>query len=540
MPDITVTDSTHPTHLVEELVTMRKDGEFFDYVIRGSKQTYHIHSLVLACMSPVFKAMLRSDMAETTKKEASFPSIPDDIMDKVIDYAYDGICTFPDDQLMNLTKAAHYLQMPKLLKLCEEKISTVLETSSCFSWLRLADKLELKSVIPQIQKMVRTAYKDVILAEDFLTIDIKEMMQFLGDMREHGTCSDDLLHGILTWIKHDPVSRSTNMPELFTMIPVRQCSDQFISRMIQENADILDMQKDSYKVLLSGTLDKTMSKCLGEDKTVILFGGQSYSDTPNAVCWMLKDEAMIKMCKVQKDFVFNEYHSVCQIPGGILLTGGRNSDLCLVFVIAIKLWVKQSPLLVTRSAHTSVYCRGKAYVIGGTVPDAPVTDSVDVMDLDSKVWVNGPPLPQAGDLLKSVSFKLVLFVLFPRKCTMYQLDIDNMSWSEKASLPQSSYGCSVTTTDDNIFAAGGNGDINCMYTPATDTWCRLTGPSLLERQGSMVYYQQKLYLFPGCKRDGKLTDIEEYDITADKWSLTKWKLPTPLWLHGIFIVDTPK
>ena len=48
MGDITVTDTGHSSHLVDELVTMRNNGEMFDYVIKGTKESFSIHSLVLA------------------------------------------------------------------------------------------------------------------------------------------------------------------------------------------------------------------------------------------------------------------------------------------------------------------------------------------------------------------------------------------------------------------------------------------------------------------------------------------------------------
>ena len=108
MTEITVTDSTHPTHFVAELVALRNDGEMFDYIIKGSNESFSIHSVVLAAMSPVFRSMIRSDMKESTKKEATFPSIPDDIIAKIISFSYAGTCTFTRVQVIELVKAAHY------------------------------------------------------------------------------------------------------------------------------------------------------------------------------------------------------------------------------------------------------------------------------------------------------------------------------------------------------------------------------------------------------------------------------------------------
>ena len=527
MPDITVTDSQHPTHLVEELVVMRKNGEFFDYVINGSKKTFQIHSLVLACMSPVFKAMLRSNMEETTNKEATFPSIPDDIMSKVIDYAYDGVCTFSDDQLMNLIKAAHYLQMPKLLDLCEAKITSMLNASNCFSWLRLTDSLQLKSVLPQVQKMMRTSYRDIILTEEFQTLDMTELVHYFTDAREHGIHSDELLSGVIAWVERDTENRPTHMQELFTVVSVGKCSEKCIVKTMEEHAELLDKQHNVYKLLLSEVLNNQISKVLGEGKTVIILGGQSHSNCVNTDCWILQDDKMIPFSKISGDFEVKLYHSVCQIPDGLMITGGNNTDLCLVFRISLKSWVKEKPLPNIRDRHASCFNGGKVFLIGGYT-GVSLTCTVDIMDLKSSTWSDGPSFPKTCNIPKVVALNKALYVLLSGTCEMYRLDTNKMSWSAKSPLPQSSNGCSLAASGGRIFAAGGESRINCMYIPTTNMWCCLTGPTLNERHGSLVYYQQKLYLFGGCSRDNPLRDVEEYDITADKWSLTKWKLPMPL------------
>ena len=539
MPDITVSDSQHPTHLVEELVVMRKDGEFFDYVINGSKKTFEIHSLVLVCMSPVFKAMLRSNMEETTNKEATFPSIPDDIIAKVIDYAYDGVCTFADDQLVNIIKAAHYLQMPKLLKLCEDKITTMLNPSNCFSWLRLTDSLQLKSVLPILQKMMRTTYKEIILTQEFQTVDMTELVQYLTDVREHGIHSDELLCGVIAWVERDSENRSSHMQELFKVVCVGKCSQQFIVKTMEEHAELLDKQQNVYKLLLSEVLNNQISQMLGKGKTVIILGGMSYSQSTNTDCWMLQDDKIIPFSEINSAFEVKTCHSVCQIPDGLMITGGTGTDLCLIFYASQKTWVKENPLPTIRERHTSCFSSGKVFVIGGYI-GMQLTNRVDILDLKSSTWSNGPVIPGIRQFSKSVSLNKALYILLTDTCSLYRLDTNKMSWSEKSPLPQASNGCSLAASGGRIFAAGGDSRINYMYIATTNAWCCLTGPTLNERQGSLVCYQQKLYLFGGCRRDRMLTDVEEYDIVADKWSLTKWKLPTPVYLYGAFLMDSPQ
>ena len=538
MCTITVTDSSQPNHLLEELTSMRDAGDLFDYVIKGNTETFHIHSLVLASVSDVFKAMLRSNMEESTKKETAFPSIPDDIMTKVIDYAYTGTCTVSEDQLMNLIKAAHYLQMSKLVKLSETKIATVLNPSNCFSWLHIAEKLQLNTVMPEIQNMMWASNKDVISAEEFKEANITDLKQYVIDAQESGIHNDDLLHVVLEWVNHDTVNRSMHMQELFEMVPFYKCSEQFILRIMTNYSELLSSQANIFKLMLSDVLTNQLSKKLGKGTTFIILGGVSYSNTPNTHSWMLEDDKILPFCQLSEDFEIKPFHSVCQIPGGMMISGGNSTNECIVFLALEKQWVKQEPMPIARHSHSSCFNTGKVFMVGGTVR-YELTHTMDYLDMKSNTWSHGPDIPQVHYFPKVVSLNKVLFVLLSTTCEMYQLDTDKMSWSLKAPLPQASFGCSLAASGGRIFAAGGDNNINYMYMPTTNAWCCLTGPTLTERHGSLICHQHKLYLFGGCKRDQHLTDIEKYDITADKWSLTKWKLPIPLWLHGAFIVDTP-
>ena len=542
MGDIKVTDSAHPSHLVEELVALRSAGELFDYTIKGTKESFHFHSLVLALVSPVFRAMLRSEMGESAKKEATFPSIPDNIMAKIIDYAYNGTCLFSRDCLMDLVKAARYLQMSKLLKMCQEQISTLLQPTNCIPWLQLADKLNLTTIMPKIQKMMRTTFNEIITTSEYEQLEKPEVLQYLTDVLEHGPCSDDLLNGVLQWVKYDGHHRLDHMKDFLGVVQIEKCSNAFLSKMLADNAELFDTNKDMYKLIVSELVKNPKNNVLGDVETIIIVGGQFRTNKVNTACWMLLNDEMVEFSEFESDITLKFCHSVCQIPGGLMLTGGLRSDLCVIFVLTMKMWVKQESLPATRHDHASCFNKGKVFVIGGLEWEGfwCSTDSVDFMDLEKKSWHNGPSLPLEAGEPHVVSFKSALFVLDSDKSKFYQLDGDEKSWLTKSALPSPSNGCSLAASDDNIFAAGGNKNINYMYTLATDVWCRLTGPSLQERLGTLVHYQQKLYLLPGCKRDKNLVDIEEYDISADKWSLTKWKLPKPMWRYTAFLVDVPK
>ena len=335
MANITIQDPNHPSHLVEEVMSLREAGELFDYTIMGKEKTFPIHRVVLAAMSPVFRALLRSDMKESAKKESTFPSIPDDIVAVIIDFAYSGVTTFTGPQLMEVLKAAHYLQMSKLLKLCEEKITVVAEPSNCFSWAQLAERLGLSYIASTVQKMLRATYSEVIKAKEYKQLEKEELVKYLTDVQGHGTCSDDLVSGALQWIKHDMLTRSAHTSYLFTLVNIGKCSEHYLLQLVDDNAELFEMEQSMYKMILSDVLNASKPALLGKDKTILILGGESSSGHANFNSWILQKDQLVKFHELREETLCTS-HSICLIPCGLMLTGGFNRDLCIIFVFSGK------------------------------------------------------------------------------------------------------------------------------------------------------------------------------------------------------------
>ena len=129
------------------------------------------------------------------------------------------------------------------------------------------------------------------------------------------------------------------MEDLLSVVQINKCSDVFVSKMLNDNADLFDMQHSMYK-LFSEFVKKAKQNLLGDVQTIILGGGQSISGVLNTACWILQNDDMVKYSDLDINVTVNHGHSVCKIPGGIMLTGGRDSNLCVIFVFSMKMWVK--------------------------------------------------------------------------------------------------------------------------------------------------------------------------------------------------------
>jgi len=258
------------------------------------------------------------------------------------------------------------------------------------------------------------------------------------------------------------------MEDLFTHVHIDRCSHEFLNEVIQTNAELFNSQITVYRLICQKVLSKSTKKqqsqqstkkqqsqqstkkqqSQGNNKTLIVLGGQSYNGALNKIVWKLDNNKQLTelMHLPKMDFVAEQ--SICQIPCGLLWTGGLDSDVCLMFVTADNKWQKRQKMLSKRNGHGSIYNNGKVFVIGGNL------SSVDYYDVENNTWNTGPALHKAIDLPGVASMGTAVYVLDTQYGELHELDTVAMSWVQRATMPQPSPWCSMTAADDGVHSPG--------------------------------------------------------------------------------------
>ena len=264
------------------------------------------------------------------------------------------------------------------------------------------------------------------------------------------------------------------------------------------------------------------------------------------VCWKLNEEndQMEKMC----DIPFHELaieHSVCEMPNGFAITGGLNSDMCLIFIAALSQWLQLPDMLKKRYAHASAYVKGCLFVLGGyhaTNDSKPKSDSVDFMKLECGGWQNGPVIPihSAYPAVTSLDDSRV-YLLDKDEKKLFELDIEGKLWKERASLPVGNpfWGYSMKSAQNKLLVAGGVTKCCAWYNPVTDAWSMGQQTLKQHNYGSLVHHNSKFLLLGGSCEKGT-DEVEEYDIANHTWSVCSFKMPAKLDMHFALMLDMPE
>ena len=519
----------YSTFVVGKLKQLRDENILTDFKIQLKETVMVCHKLTLAVHSPVFQVMLTSNMEEVTKQEVKLDHISKDTMAIILDFMYYGDLNLDSSQLLDLVNAAEYLQMDELKSICVAEVPAILEPANAISWRKMANKMELENIKTKCEAIMIGKFQEVSKQTDFFHLHYEELYSYLCDICGTTVKSDDTLDVALRWVNHDTKNRVKHMEALLQPVRLNKCSVQSIKTMIK-----------SYQVILNKeTVGKILMDILESKATVLVIGGQ-VDETLNRVCWNITEANQFEeFCKIPS-VDLKCRHSVCKTPQGFAITGGEDSDICIMFLAATRSWLRMQNMLSKRHAHGSSCVKGFLLVLGGYV-NGNESCAVDFLMIDEgETWQKGPDLliavtyPKVSDIEKDV------YLLDEGTTQLLHLDVTKKVWSKRASLlaKGSCRGVSMTSAEGKLFVVGAQGRICSLYNPTTDTWTNSQQTLHRHLYGTLVYYNNKILLLGGCCVDGT-DEVEEYNVEDGTWSVTAYKMPAKLCNHHGLVLDFP-
>ena len=369
------------------------------------------------------------------------------------------------------------------------------------------------------------------------------MLHYVSEICNDTVHSDDTLDATMRWAGHEE-ERVALLEDLLSNIQLNQCSDEGIDGIIKIHESLLDKTPMVYKLLLKTSAGIRASTAKTMTDTVIIVGGQEGEEV-SPVCWEVdQTNEIVPLCDIPVNGLTTRF-SVCSVPQGFIITGGRGKRLCLMFIHSTRSWVRLQDMLDKRQCHGSVSAKEKVYVFGGFIgkytSSSDPTNSVHLLIMKEGEWKAGSNMPLAVKFPKVSYLGNSIYLLDELSNQLFRLDVDANVWNQLASLSEEEKYCvgvSLTSAHDRLLVAGGWARICASYQPATDTWCTGRQPLQTHMYGTLACLSNKLLLLGGNFSDGTDT-VEEYDIDEDKWSVCSYKMPKKLRNHVAVVLSMP-
>lgn len=105
--------------------------EMCDVEIQVGKKSFKCHRIVLACASLYFRAMFKSEMAESRQELVTIQDLDEDAMEMLVEFAYTARIKITTETVQPLLFAASILQMECVAEACANFMKSHLHPSNC-------------------------------------------------------------------------------------------------------------------------------------------------------------------------------------------------------------------------------------------------------------------------------------------------------------------------------------------------------------------------------------------------------------------------
>ena len=386
---------TSLSNVADKIIRMREEKLLFDFKIHIKDDFLPCHKFIIALHSPYMKAMLTSDMTEVAKQEIRLDHIDMDIVKIILAYMYTEDFSVHKDQLMDVIIAADYLQMNELKEMCLEEVPAILEVDNVLEWWKMRGKNDLDTTKENCEDLMAAAFVDITKRREFLQLNHAEVTDYFNHACGQNIESDEILKAAMYWVDHDATQRLEYLDDLLQQIQLDKCSMQGISIIMKSYAALLDQQPMLYKVLgsaLADLCDSLTSSVVVKSKprkqhaeqqkksVLMIVGGRRESEM-NCVHRKLNEKNPIEELRQIPAHNLARYFSLCKTPHGFIVTGGENSDLCLMFMAVTSSWIQMKNMRKTRQSHGSICVENILYVMGG-IQDNQETNSVEMIPIE--------------------------------------------------------------------------------------------------------------------------------------------------------------
>lgn len=400
-------DSTTPlgdyiTHGLKQLLEAQ---QLCDVTLLVEGKKFMCHRVLLAAVSPYFRAMFTSPLVESRLTEIRLEDVAPTVMDTVIRFVYSGEAGLSLDTAEDLFTAANRLQVMPLQELCSRFLFEHLSVENCLGMYSLARSHHDQLLLRASLRLVAQHFPRVSRQKDFLLLDHGTLGSLLASDRLGVHSEAEVYDAARRWAEHQPLERYAHMPGLLRHLRPGLLSHEESRRLRKELGSAAAREE------LGGPLRPREG--MFEKKIVCVDLTPREDDQPRDFtvdCFDPRTGKWEKLaplgslvspgCAAVGDRLF--------VAGGILRTGSVSENVH-EYDTVLDRWTERADMLQPRAMLGLLGCGDSLFALGGSNRTA-LLDTSEVLDLRAMQWSGGPrlPLPLRGFACAALRSRLYL------------------------------------------------------------------------------------------------------------------------------------
>ncbi len=540
-PILSAVPSQCRQELVERLGILRRNESFCDVKVIVTDKEFNAHKVVLAAASPFFLALLASDMRESNEQlikieleEATAP-----VMEDVLQYVYTGNVSVTEESAHNLIATADYFLLPGLKTMASNFLKENTTIENCIFNYYFADKFQCVELREEARKIINSDFTAVMQTEDFLSLDMKQVMEWVSSDDVTVDAEEEVFKGIVKWVSYNRSEREDEFPSLLCQVRLVSISHDFLlnelvkEELVANNTELCsNFVLEAMRVMVSATdreIIQQPRKCLEthRDGIFVCGGKRSLCYFPHQNTWyQLSNMAFYHDCN----------HAPAQCKGRVYIACSESdklgeSNLMEFYIPATNSWgAVQLADTVTFTCSTAVL---KGYLYA-TCNEFNLRRGLYRYDPDKNYCekLKAPPTTQRNTCIVSDEQYLYMIGGASYARTTERFDPNANEWEQVAPINEARHTAFGAAMNGKVYIAGGQWKnkviSSCeVYNPLTNEWHLMPSLKVPRMSGSMVCHKGKLYVLGGfdycVPRRGhkwsqkRVLSVEIFDCEKNEW-----------------------
>ena len=534
-PMVSANPSECRQELVERLDILRRNDSFCDVKVVVKDKELAAHKAVLAAASPFFLSLLTSDMKESKEHliRIELEEATASVMEDVLKYIYTGNVSVTEENAHNLMATADYLLLLGLKEVVGRYLTQILTTENCVFNYYFADKYQCAELKQKAREMINSDFSAVMETDHFLSLDIKQVMEWVSSDDITVNAEEEVFEGIVKWVSHNRSKREVDFPALLHQVRLASIScDSLLNKLVKEELVVSNTELclrfvlDGMRLMASASDKQCVQqprKCLETYLSAIFVCGGRRS-----LCYFPKESVWYKLSDMlcQHDHRNNpsQYGDKIYIPCQETDKLG-GSNLMELYTPSANSWAaSQVATIFTCTADL----KGHLYGISESSRPPEIYRYDPEKDCHNQLSKIGTILFGSCVVTDEQYIYIIggksLYIEGRALLTTYRFDpsSDDHEWERVAPINQARYDAFGAAMNGKLYIAGGRQGQETLstcevYNPLTNEWQLMPSLKVPRKSASMVCHEEILYVLGGVNNSSRVLSVETFDSEQNEW-----------------------
>ncbi|TRY99994.1 hypothetical protein DNTS_007783 [Danionella cerebrum] len=536
---------SHAEHTFRRMESYLRSRKLCDVVLLAGDRRIPAHRLVLSSVSDYFAAMFTSDVREAKQEEVKMEGVDPDALWVLVQYAYTGRLELREDTIESLLSASSLLQLSAVVQACCSYLMKQLHPSNCLGIRSFADAQGCLDLQKVAHNYTMEHFIEVMRHQEFLLLPACEVEKLLGSDDMNVPEEETVVTALLSWVRHDVVTRQPHIPALLAHIRLPLLKPQFLADMeanplLRDSVECQRLVMEAMKYhllperrpLLQSPRTRPRKATVG---ALFAVGGMDATKGATSIeQYCLRRDTWRQVAVMSGRRL---QFGVAVLDDRLFVVGGRDGLKTLNTVECYnprsKSWSVMPPMSTHRHGLGVAVLEGPMYAVGGH-DGWSYLSTVERWDPQARQWsfVASMATPRSTVGVSVLNNKLYAVggrdgssCLKSVEC----FDPHTNKWSSCAPMSKRRGGVGVATWNGFLYAIGGHdapasslasrlSDCVERYDPKTDMWTAVAPMSLSRDAVGVCLLGDQLYAVGGYDGQVYLNTVEAYDPQTNEWT----------------------